>query len=224
MYRLFYLSMLGGGTVERVEHTENTIEVFENDIDLYLHQFQDEQEIEDLRIVPQSVWNACLMYIQRHVFNNKTILKAPNIYNSNGIMDSNYNMYNYELLYNILEYYIYLCNMYNKEISSMGYSKLIGISNEIISMWGNDNNKNKLSSKGFEIYKKLNQEREESLSNKLADGKQNPVGVIAMLNRHYGWSSPYTSDANRNKASLTAAELPKLSDNMAQNAPALPRK
>ena len=200
--------MLGGGRVERVEHVENTIEVFENDIDLYLHQFQDEQGIEDLRTVPQSVWNACLMYIQRHVFNNKAILKAPNIYNSNSIMDSNYNMYNYDLLYNILEYYIYLCNIYSKEISSMGYSKLLGISNEIISMWGNDNNK--LSSKSFEIYKKLNQEREESLSNKLADGKQNPVGVIAMLNRHYGWSSPYTSDANRNKSSLTAAELPKL--------------
>ena len=98
--------------------------------------------------------------------------------------------------------------MYNKEISSMGYSKLIGISNEIISMWGNDNNK--LSSKSFEIYKKLNQEREESLSNKLVDGKQNPVGVIACLNRHYNWSSPFTADANRNKSSLTAAELPKL--------------
>ena len=211
--------------MERVSNTDDILEVFENDIDIYLNLFKEEQGIEDLRAVPQSVWNACLMYIQRHVFNNKDLLKQnSNIYNSNSIMDSNYNMYNYELLYNILEYYIYLCNMYNKEISSMGYSKLIGISNEIISMWGNDNNKNKLSSKGFEIYKKLNQEREESLSNKLADGKQNPVGVIAMLNRHYGWSSPYTSDANRNKASLTAAELPKLSDNMAQNAPALPRK
>ena len=123
-------------------------------------------------------------------------------------MDSNYNMYNYDLLYNILEYYIYLCNMYNKEISSMGYSKLIGISNEIISMWGNDNNK--LSSKGFEIYKKLNQEREESLSNKLADGKQNPVGVIAILNRQYGWASPYTSDSNRQRKSISAEEIRQL--------------
>ena len=83
--------------------------------------------------------------------------------------------------------------MYNKEVSSMGYSKLVGISNEIISMWGNDNNK--LSSKSFEIYKRLNQEREESLSNKLADGRGNALGVIAMLNRHYGWASPYTSDS-----------------------------
>ena len=101
--------------------------------------------------------------------------------------------------------------MYNKEISSMGFSKLVGITNEIISMWGNDNNK--LSSKSFEIYKKLQQEREESLSNKLVDGKQNPVGVIAMLNRHYGWASPYTSDSNRQKNSLSAAELPKLGQN-----------
>ena len=202
--------------MEKVQEQENTIEVFENDIALYLSMFCEENGIEDMTKEPQSRWNACLTYIQRHVFNNKDLLKqSNNIYNSNSIMDSNYNMYNYDLLYNILEYYIYLCNMYNKEISSMGYSKLIGISNEIISMWGNDNNK--LSSKGFEIYKKLNQEREESLSNKLADGKQNPVGVIAILNRQYGWASPYTSDSNRQKTALTAAELPKL----AANAPEL---
>jgi hypothetical protein len=195
----------------KVEQDNNIMDVFENDIDTYLHLFQDEQEIEDLRSVPQSVWNACLMFIQRHVFKDRSILKqGNNIYNSDSIMDSNYNMYNYDVLYSILEYYIYLCNVYNKEVSSMGYSKLVGISNEIISMWGNDNNK--LSSRSFEIYKKLSQEREESLSNKLADGKQNPVGVIAMLNRHYGWASPYTADSNRQKQSLTAQELPKLGD------------
>ena len=55
------------------------------------------------------------------------------------------------------------------------------------------------------------------MSNKLADGKQNPVGVIAMLNRHYGWSSPYTSDTNkRSKAALSGAELPKLGENTQQ--------
>ena len=52
--------------------------------------------------------------------------------------------------------------------------------------------------------------REESLSNKLVDGKQNPVGTIAVLNRQFGWASPYTSDANRSRNSLTASELPKL--------------
>ena len=194
--------------MERVEHAESTIEVFENDIDLYLHQFQDEQSIEDLRTIPQSVWNSCLMYIQRHVFSDKDILKERNnIYNNNGIMDSNYNMYNYDLLLNILDYYIYICGLYNKEVSSIGFSKLTGITNEIISMWGSSNNK--LSTKSFEVYKKLSEAREESLSNKLADGKQNPVGVLAILNRHYQWNLPGVSRENA-KQSLTAAELPKL--------------
>ena len=195
--------------MEKVQGTENTIEIFENDIQMYLSMFCEENGIEDMTKEPQSRWNACLTYIQRHVFNNKDLLKqSNNIYNSNSIMDSNYNMYNYDVLYSILEYYIYLCNMYNKEVSSMGYSKLVGISNEIISMWGNDSNK--LSSGSFEIYKKLNQEREESLSNKLADGKQNPVGVIAILNRQYGWASPYTSDSNRQRKSISAEEIRQL--------------
>ena len=194
--------------MERIEQEETTIEIFENNIDYYLQEFAEKQNIEDFRTVPQSVWNAALMYVQKHVFGNRDILKADNVDNPNGLMSSNYNMYNYDLLYNILEYYIYLCNMYSKEVSSMGYSKLLGISNEIISMWGNDNNK--LSSRSFEIYKKLTQEREESLSNKLADGKQNPVGILAILNRHYAWNLPGVSKESTKQGALSAAELPKL--------------
>ena len=198
--------------MQKVVDAGETIELYENDIDLYLHQFQDEQGIDDLRTVPQSVWNAALMYIQRHVFNDKSKLKqGSNIYTGNTIMETNCNSYNYDVLDDIVNYYIYICNTNNKEISLMGFSKLTGIDIDTISLWGNDSNR--LSSKSLGIYKKLMQEREESLSNKLADGKQNPVGVIAMLNRHYGWASPYTSDSNRQKQSLTAAELPQLGQN-----------
>ena len=215
--------------MERVNNTDDILEVFENDIDMYLKLFKEEQEIEDLRAVPQSVWNGALMYINRHVFkNNNHLLKSKdNIYNTNIVnnnipMCTNYNMYNYNIINQLLDYYIYLCSINNKEISIMGFSKLTGIDTDTINSWGN--NENKLSTSCSVIYKKLSQMREESLSNKLVDGKQNPVGTIAVLNRQFGWASPYTSDANRNKASLTAAELPKLSDNTAQNAPALPQK
>ena len=127
-------------------------------------------------------------------------------------MDSNYNMYNYDLLLDIADYYIYsMCMVYNKEVSIIGFETLTGVSQENIYNWANENNK--LSSRGFKIYKKLTQMREESLSNKLVDGKQNPVGTIAVLNRQFGWASPYVSDSNRQKNSLTAAELPKLGAN-----------
>jgi hypothetical protein len=102
----------------------------------------------------------------------------------------------------------------------MGFSNLTSIDNDTIMQWGNDtyncNSDRILSQKRMSIYKKLSTMREESLSNKLADGKQNPVGVIAMLNRHYGWASPYTADANRGKKALQGAELPQLAPQTAQ--------
>lgn len=200
--------------MERVEHAESTIEVFENEIDEYLHLFMEEQGIEDLRTVPQSVWNGALRYIYRNVFKgNKQALKEHNnIYSDNTITPTNCNSYNYNIVNEVLDYYIYLCQIYNKEISIMGFSNLTGIDTEVINNWGNEVNISSASSSV--IYKKLSQMREESLSNKLADGKQNPVGVIAMLNRHYGWASPYTSDSNKQKSSLPAAELPKLGQEM----------
>lgn len=204
--------------MEKVEHTESTIEVFENDIDLYLHQFQEEQGIEDLRTVPQSVWNGALMYINRHVFRNKEVLKSNDIYNiNNNDIPTNFNSYNYDLVNKVLDYYIYLCQVNNKEVSIIGFSNLTNIDTDTINEWGND--RVKLSSMTTVIYKKLHKMREESLSNKLADGKQNPVGVIAMLNRHYGWASPYTADSNRQRGSLTAAELPKLGAKLSDNLP-----
>ena len=104
--------------------------------------------------------------------------------------------------------------MYDKEVSVIGFCNLTGISQDCIYAWAN--NARELSTSGNEVYKKLNQFREESLSNKLVTGNKNPVGVIAVLNRQYGWASPYTSDSNRQKTALTASELPKLSENNTQ--------
>ena len=198
--------------MEKVQEQEQTIEVFENDIQLYLSMFCEENGIEDMKKESQSVWNGALRYIRRHVFNNKDVLKSKdniNIYNNN--IPSTFNAYNYDTVNNICDIYIDLCFINDKEVSIIGFSNLTGIDNETINIWGN--NDNKLSSLSFGIYKKLTQFREESLSNKLVTGNKNPVGVIAVLNRQYGWASPYTSDSNRQKRSLTAAELPKLGAN-----------
>lgn len=204
--------------MEKVQGTENTTEVFENDIQLYLSMFCEEQDIEDMKKESQAVWNAALMYIKRHVFNNPSILKSNkplNGYNNNNynnqysnLNNSNCNSYNIDMVSSICDYYIYLCMMYDKEVSINGFTFLTGISQDCIYAWGN--NARELSTSSNEIYKKLNQYREESLSNKLVTGNKNPVGVIAVLNRQYGWASPYTSDSNKQRKSISAEEIRQL--------------
>ena len=68
----------------------------------------------------------------------------------------------------------------------------------------------KLSTKGFDIVQKLRIFREESLSNKLATGNKNPVGILAILNRHFAWNLPGVSRESSTKAIKTAADLPRL--------------
>ena len=47
-------------------------------------------------------------------------------------MYTNYNMYNYDIINQLLDYYIYICSINNKEISIMGFSKLTKIDTENI--------------------------------------------------------------------------------------------
>lgn len=96
--------------MEKVENTE-TSQVYENDMELYLSQFCRDQKIKDIRQESQSVWNAALMYIKRHAFNEPDCLKSKSLVNTTGSFTggvSNYNAYNYDwlIVYVII---IYIC-------------------------------------------------------------------------------------------------------------------
>lgn len=197
--------------MEKVKETPDTPEVFQNDIELYLSQFCEEHNIEDMAKEPQSRWNAALMYINKYVFSDKSILKLNkniNKNNTNCIMDSNFYMYDYDKLEYILYIYYYLCAMYDKECSIIGFSLLTGINRDTIQDWGA--NERKLSTKAFDIAQKLRLFREESLSNKLATGNKNPVGILAILNRHFAWNLPGVSRESTTKVIKTASDLPQL--------------
>lgn len=199
--------------MERVQEQEQTTEVFENDIALYLKMFCEEQGIEDMRQASQSVWNAALMYIKRHVFNDSYVLKSKsinNINNNTAIMPSNYNAYDYDIVNSVCDYYIYLCMMYDKEVSAIGFSLLTGIDRYTIATWRDEGTK--LSTKSSDIGKKIYDFREESLSSKLATANKNPVGILAILNRHYAWNLPGVSKEQTSKRVLSAAELPRLGE------------
>lgn len=198
--------------MEKVHEQEQTVEVFENDIQMYLAMFCEEQGIEDMKKESQSVWNGALRYIRKHVFNNRDVLKSKdNINICNNNIPSNFNAYNYETVNSVCDIYIDLCFVNDKEVSIIGFSNLTGINQENIYNWGSEDTK--LSTASYDIYKKLYSFREESLSNKLVTGRQNPVGVLGVLNRHYAWNMPGVSREKADKRVLMVDELPKLSLN-----------
>lgn len=197
--------------MEHVEDRGNNVDVFTTDIELYLSQFCEEQKISDMKDESQNVWNAALMYIRMHAFNAPDCLKSKSLVNTTGSFTggvSNYNAYNYDLVNRICDYYIYMCMMYDKEVSAIGFSLLTGIDRYTIATWRDEGTK--LSPSCSDIGKKISDFREESLSAKLATAKRNPVGILAILNRHYNWNLPGVSREQSNKQALTAAELPQL--------------
>lgn len=202
---------------ERIEEQAETFEIYANDIELYINLFCENQGIEDMRKESQSVWNACLMYVQRHAFPDRQALKATenNPEYINNIMPSTCGAYNYDLLDTICNAYIYYCYMYDKEVSIQGFSKLVGIPKTVVDLWGTDL---RLSKKSINIYKKLIAEREESLSAKLASGKSNPVGILSILNHWYSWNLPGVTREQSTRTALTAAELPRLDSQKATEA------
>lgn len=196
------------------------IEIYENDLLFYLNDFCEVNKIEDIKKESQSVWNSALYYIQKKLFDSN-YFKSKDNYNTNNkvFKESNYNSYNFALVMYVLDIYIYdMCMKYDKEVSILGFSSLTGIPDSTIYDWG----KNTLSSTASEILEKLRKYQEESLSNKLVTGAKNPVGVIAILNRRYGWASPYTSDSRQQARALSANELPQLDGVNSQTIKALP--
>ena len=163
--------------VETVQ-TDSGSEIFESAIHEYLQEYIDTHEIEDMHREPQSRWNAALLYINKYYFK-----LHPEVLTTPGTVSNSYNL---DAVNGVCDIYINLCYEYDKEISILGFSKLTGINQDTFYDWGNQSSRP--SSSACEIYKKLSQEREESLSNMLISGKRNPVGLLGALNRHYGWN------------------------------------
>lgn len=189
--------------------------IFDNDIEIALDEFCQINGILDMKKESQAVWNSALRHIYKRVFRDKSTLKSKAIRPNGEYIPTNFNAYNYALVLEIVDIYIYdLCMKYDKEVSIIGFSTMTGIENQLIHEWGNGNTK--LSTLSLDIYKKLSQFREESLSNKIVSGKVNPVGPLAALNRHYGWNLPGVSKEHTTKSALNASQLPKLGNDTQQ--------
>ena len=91
----------------------------------------------------------------------------------------------------------------------MGFARLSCIEYNTVSAWGSATRGNKLSTAGSRIYEKLTRSREEALVAKLA-GNKNPVAVIAILNKHFGYNMPGVKQAENHNRIGTIDDIKQL--------------
>lgn len=177
--------------MQQVEHVEGQeMNTTEQKTEVYTDRIQEsisnycidhDIDIKDIYTFDQQRWNSVLLYIYSQVFKPCKSDGIVRRYNEK----SNIDYSNRELIDNVCDIYIAMCYEYSKEVSVMGFSKMTGIHIDTLYQWVNSSEVERGSS---EVTKRLQAEREESLSNKLASGKGNPVGILGILNRHYGWN------------------------------------
>lgn len=197
-----------------VKDVGKDVDVFENDIDKYLQLFCEEQDIEDLRVVPLTVWNAALMYVCKHVFKNTKILKTtetPDSYKKNNntcvrFKESTCNAYDLKKVCDVADIYIYYCMLYDKNPNKQGFINLTGITWDTMCKWQKDNKI--LSQEGAEFLQNIEHAEEMALESKLYS-LRNPTGALASLNHKHGWREDGKVHVPHIE-SKTAAELPRL--------------
>ena len=191
--------------LERVEAQE--LNTTEEKTDVYIDSIQEsianycidhDLEIKDIYTFDQQRWNSVLLYIYKQVFKPCKKDGVTRRYNEK----SNIDYSDKELLENVCNIYKSMCYEYSKEVSVLGFSKMTGITLDTLYQWLNNPEIERGSS---EIVKNMQVEREESLSNKLATGRGNPVGILGRLIRHYGW---YMGQPRGQNVALKAPDLP----------------
>lgn len=182
-----------------MQEVNNTVDVFKDDIDMYINLWMEERNIEDLCKISQNRWYNCCKYIYEHVFKvNPKYLKDDNNIN---------NAYDTDKVNEVLDIYIDLCNDYEKVVNIVGFTFFTGIHRDTLNGWVNGV---QLGSSGSDICKKIDEMREESLVGLQVSGKGNPMNYMPSLNKYCGFNMPGVRDQGARARALTASELPKL--------------
>lgn len=229
-----------------MERKEKDNSILKGNITALIAAFCAENDIESLKDASQSEWDACLQYTGRQLFatpkyfHAKSVLlqdldrlsfvldmyiylcsvydKVPSIISFSYLTCIDYTTFMQWLnnssntIYSSMDDSTCSNNNYMDTDSSISSSDYIG---DIVS--GND--------RKYLLIKRLYDIKEHSLTNKLIDGKsKNVVGIIATLNRSYGWDKktdpgeahPAAISADSIRASLGIKPL-ELSDNSNNN-------
>ena len=192
----------------------DSVELYEDDVDQAISDACEKFKIDDLVKEGQTRWKAVLHFVGKRLFPDRKVLRDKNtVWIDGNSIPTNNNRYDYYIINLLCDYYIQLSRSYNKLISSVAFAEFINIPVNTIDVWRLE----EPSSKSFQIWKKLQGNREDSLKDKAIDSG-NVMGVFQVGRREYQWDMPGVREDTGSRRALTAAELPRLGIGKTENA------
>lgn len=215
--------------MEKVQdYSADILDSFQDDTERYLKEYCQKYDVEDLRKAPPNTFESAVDYAGSRIFQKPKdkVLK----YNRQTILDCD----NAQLIDYILDYYIFICGVYNKEVNIQGFSRYIKVSEQTMYNWLNGEYKTKIyldkdgnriadiqewrlnnrgeyteisSTAHLDLVKKIKRIDEHTLAN-IGIGDRNNTGSAMKLNTVFGWNSISGNQAPEPKhQALTQAEI-----------------
>lgn len=194
-----------------------------NRLNTALDEYKARENIEDYSGISQNQWMAALMFVGKFVFADKSLLKfcaddRPLLNSIGYTYGRALELYNPYIMDRIADYFIYICTKYDKGVTPYCYIWLCNIDQNTFYGWNDDiegasghGKGPRLSPSYKDVFQKVYATYEQSAENKLWTNK-NPVAVMAITNRRFGWNMPGVGRESRGRSVLGAAELPKLGE------------
>lgn len=162
----------------------------------------------------QLQFNGLMMYIYSHCIQDRYSLYIDDNDKRDGIYsNSTWNTYSIYKLYNIYNWFTHCSSMYDKVPTIYAFSQLVGINDNTFYAWENirRNTGDELSNARINFINTIRHNEEYSYNAMLVNGKRNNLGVITLLNYHYGYSASIASKETTAKLdALPANALPTL--------------
>jgi len=161
----------------------------------------------------QLQFNGLMMYIYSHCIKDKYSLLIDDNDRKDGIYNnSTWNTYSIYKIYNIYNWFTNCSSMYDKVPTVYAFSQLVGINDNVFYSWQYGKKDNtELNHARLDFINTIRHNEEYSYNAMLVNGKRNNLGVITLLNYHYGYSASIASKETTAKLdALPANALPTL--------------
>lgn len=153
------------------------------------------------RKMPQNVWVSCMKHIGRRLFKGEKFFKELD---ENGNYKRDYK-YDRELLQRGVDYYVELCQRYDKLCELSGLTAFLGVGRQFFDL----NGQHSAVGDDLGLRKKIYQASEDTATGLLVGGSRTPMAVLPYLNHKHGWDKGQVVET-RSQSVLTGSDLPRL--------------